>query len=329
MAPGARPSLRPRALRLVQGAAVLLALMFGLEAALEGLGWIDAQVREWLPAGGFLADCVSLYLHIVVLALVLMVLEWWRPGSGAPRRYGAAALFWTMYVPVAVISADVADVAARALQLQPLLDVHARDFAVDGAVELLLHAALILAGAACFDFFYYWFHRLQHAVPLLWAFHSTHHANRSLNALGCYHHPLEDLWRIPLFTLPMAMAFEIVAPELFLLSAFVVGWGLFNHADTSFHLGRPLRHVLADNHYHRIHHALASEYHGANFAGMFSLWDRLFGTQRMPEAGAAALPVGLDDQPHPETVGQFLLGPWQVLAPPHGEAQLASRRSRD
>ena len=51
-----------------------------------------------------------------------------------------------------------------------------------------------------------------------------HHANRSLNALGCYHHPLEDVWRIPLFILPMAVAFEIVAPRLAFVSAFVAGW---------------------------------------------------------------------------------------------------------
>ena len=65
---------------------------------------------------------------------------------------------------------------------------------------------------------------------------------------------------------------------LFLLTAFVKAWGLFNHADTSFNLG-PLRPVLADNHYHRIHHSMAPEHYGSNFAGMFSLWDRVFGTQ--------------------------------------------------
>ena len=33
-----------------------------------------------------------------------------------------------------------------------------------------------------YDFFYYWFHRLQHGSPFLWAQHKLHHSEVALNA---------------------------------------------------------------------------------------------------------------------------------------------------
>jgi sterol desaturase/sphingolipid hydroxylase (fatty acid hydroxylase superfamily) len=303
---------RSRALTIVRAVAVMGIVVLMFEAALQLLGWINVRLRPSASGIGFLFDSGWIYLHVIFFAGVLIALERWMPGSDAPKNYASAALFWLFYVPVAVVAAKLAHMVGRAAGIQPLLDLRLAGFGLSGPPALLAHAGLIVAGAALFDFFYYWFHRLQHAVPLLWAFHSTHHSNRSLNAIGCYHHPLEDLWRIPLFLLPMAAVFQVVAPDLFLLTAFVKAWGLFNHADTSFNLG-PLRRVLADNHYHRIHHSMAPEHYGSNFAGMFSLWDRLFGTQTMPQPGVEKLPVGLVDQPHPQRLRQYLLGPLAVL----------------
>lgn len=313
MNPAVPPVATPQ--RIARAVAVMAVVLLAFELVLLLLGWVNARMRPSSKALEFLFDSGWIYLHVVLFAGVLVGLERWMPGSDAPKNYASAALFWLFYVPVAVIAAKLAHLLVQAVGIRPLLDLRLADFGLTGAPALLAHAGLIVLGAALFDFFYYWFHRLQHAVPLLWAFHSTHHSNRSLNAIGCYHHPLEDLWRIPFFLLPMAVVFQVVAPDLFLLTAFVKAWGLFNHADTSFNLG-PLRPVLADNHYHRIHHSMASEHYGSNFAGMFSLWDRLFGTQTMPAAGVEKLPVGLVDQPHPQTVRQYLFGPLNLLRTP-------------
>ena len=301
--------------RLVVASQWLLMLAL-LLLALEGTMAVLHATAGWLSgaplAPRFAVQCLIVYLHFILLGGALMLLELTMPGSPAPRRYGSAALFWALYVPVAVGVADFMQWLIGALHIQPLIALRFGDFQASGVPGLLLNAGLIVLAAALFDFFYYWFHRLQHTWNWLWAFHSVHHANRSLNALGCYHHPLEDMLRVPFFLVPMALVFRIDAPSLVLLSAFVTAWGLFNHADTRFSLA-PLRFLLADNHYHRIHHSLDPAHFGSNFAGMFSFWDRLFGTQRLPVAGGEHLPVGLDDQPHPSTVADYVLGPWQRL----------------
>lgn len=303
---------RGRTKELLSFIATLALVLILLEAALAGIGWINHNVLQhgWVP--GFVASCLSLYLHIVLFGGALAAVEFFLPGSGTPKRYGHAALFWAFYVPVAVGSAEIASRVVTHFHVTPLLSFHFDALTAKGPAGIAMNAGTILLGAFLLDFFYYWFHRLQHKLSLLWAFHSVHHANRSLNALGCYHHPLEDLWRIPLFLLPMALAFEVVAPRLVLISTFVTAWGVFNHMDSSFNLGR-LRNFLADNHYHRVHHSIAREHYDVNFAGMFSVWDRLFSTQIMPGPAADKLPVGLLDTPHPQTLWQYLAGPVYVL----------------
>ena len=74
-----------------------------------------------------------------------------------------------------------------------------------------------------YDFFYYWFHRLQHGSPFLWAQHKLHHSEVSLNATTALrHHWLEDLLRVFFIVLPMSMAFDL-KPVGAGFVAFVVG----------------------------------------------------------------------------------------------------------
>lgn len=303
----------PTALKGWYFLAVLLAGLLSLQAALSGVGWLNEHLLKGSFLPPFAARCADLYLHIAVLAGALIGIELLYPGHGGPKRYGRAALFWALYVPVSVVSADFAHWAVQGLGIKPLFSFHFESFKLGGLSAIAVNVAAIALGAFLFDFFYYWFHRLQHAVPVLWAFHSVHHANSSINVLSCYHHPLEDLWRLPLFLLPIALVFEVVAPPLFLVTAFVAAWGLFNHMDSGFNLGRA-RWVLADNHYHRLHHSIAEEHYDRNFAGMFSLWDRLFHTQTMPPAGVERLAVGLTNTPDNQTVAQYVSAPFVLIA---------------
>ena len=53
------------------------------------------------------------------------------------------------------------------------------------------------------DFFIYWAHRLQHAVPFLWRFHSVHHTAEHLDWLAAHReHPLDSIYTIGIINLP-------------------------------------------------------------------------------------------------------------------------------
>jgi len=134
-----------------------------------------------------------------------------------------------------------------------------------------------------YDFFYYWFHRLQHGSPFLWAQHKLHHSEYSLNATTALrHHWLEDLLRVFFIVLPMSMAFDL-KPVGAGFAAFVVGvlWPVFIHTNLRLHLG-PLARVLAGPQLHRIHHSVEAHHLDRNFAAFFPLWDQLFGSYCHP-----------------------------------------------
>jgi sterol desaturase/sphingolipid hydroxylase (fatty acid hydroxylase superfamily) len=54
------------------------------------------------------------------------------------------------------------------------------------------------------------------------------------------------------------------------------------HANVGWSFG-PLRGVIVSPTYHRWHHSAEPEALDKNFAGLFTLWDRVFGTFYMPE----------------------------------------------
>ena len=155
------------------------------------------------------------------------------------------------------------------------------------------------------DMLVYWGHRLMHAVPVLWAFHRLHHDEQHVNASTS----LRQHWlTIPVHQMvvfmPLTWLFGVAAtPELVYYALIVLG-GL-HHANWRIRFG-PLTKWFVGPEYHRVHHAPPRAVHDRNFAPLFPIWDRLFGTQQLPDGFA---PTGLADSA--PTSRQ-----WRVLAMP-------------
>jgi sterol desaturase/sphingolipid hydroxylase (fatty acid hydroxylase superfamily) len=167
-------------------------------------------------------------------------------------------------------------------------------------------AGIVVAMIA--DFFYYWFHRLQHAVPFLWRFHAVHHSIREMGAFNCNHHITEDAFRLPFVALPLALVqFQsgfVPAVAVLLIGA----QPIFEHCCTRLHLG-PLRYLIGDPRFHRIHHSLERKHWHVNFGSFTTVWDSLFRTAMFPQKGDWP-EVGLADQPEPMTIKDFVIHPF-------------------
>jgi sterol desaturase/sphingolipid hydroxylase (fatty acid hydroxylase superfamily) len=168
-----------------------------------------------------------------------------------------------------------------------------------GAVSILLSAAFA-------DLVFYWFHRAQHAWPWLWRFHATHHSVRDMSAVNSYHHASEVVIRFVMTALPLSWLSLQAADIPLLVGAFELQVVAI-HSPAKFHLG-PLRRVLADNRFHRIHHSLEERHFDKNFAANFSLWDVLFGTAYFPAADEWP-DTGLAETPEPTSIKDWLLMP--------------------
>ena len=123
---------------------------------------------------------------------------------------------------------------------------------------------------------YYWFHRLHHEVRFLWAAHVVHHSSERFNLSTALRQPLLTPITGPLFWVPLAV---VGYPPAMILTA--QAWSLLYqfwiHTETIDRLG-PLEWIMNTPSHHRVHHGANVEYLDRNHAGIFIIWDRLFGT---------------------------------------------------
>jgi alkylglycerol monooxygenase len=146
------------------------------------------------------------------------------------------------------------------------------------------------------DFFHYWFHRSSHRVSFLWAGHAVHHQSEDYNLTTA----LRQSWLEPLMSLPFYLPLALLGVPLGVFVATHTLQTLYQywiHTRLIGKLGAAER-VLNTPSNHRVHHAINPEYIDKNYAGIFILWDRLFGTytpERAEPAYGVVKPLGSFD----------------------------------
>ncbi len=126
------------------------------------------------------------------------------------------------------------------------------------------------------DLCYYWFHRMHHGVRLLWAAHVNHHSSQYFNFSTALRQPLLTPFTGPLFWTPLALlGFPPVM--IFTAQAWSLIYQFFLHTEAVDKLG-PLEWVMNTPSHHRVHHGKNVPYLDRNHAGVFIIWDRMFGT---------------------------------------------------
>ena len=128
------------------------------------------------------------------------------------------------------------------------------------------------------DLAYYVFHRSAHRVRWFWASHVIHHSSQHYNLSTA----LRQTWtgffsatfifRLPLFLIgfPPAMVFFVAALNLV--------YQFWIHTEVIGRMPRWFEAVMNTPSHHRVHHATNPRYLDSNYAGVFIVWDRMFGT---------------------------------------------------
>jgi sterol desaturase/sphingolipid hydroxylase (fatty acid hydroxylase superfamily) len=128
------------------------------------------------------------------------------------------------------------------------------------------------------DLAYYAFHRSAHRVRWFWASHVIHHSSQHYNLSTALRQTwtgffsLGFLFRLPLFLIgfPPAMVFFVAALNLV--------YQFWIHTEAVGLMPRWFEAVMNTPSHHRVHHATNARYLDRNYAGVFIVWDRLFGT---------------------------------------------------
>jgi sterol desaturase/sphingolipid hydroxylase (fatty acid hydroxylase superfamily) len=152
------------------------------------------------------------------------------------------------------------------------------------------------------DFTGYWRHRFEHS-RLLWPSHVVHHSDTEMTWLTLERfHPIN---RLTTLIIDNAVLLLLGFPPYALVANNLVRhyYGFLIHADVPWTYGR-LGNIFVSPAMHRWHHAADEAAYNTNFATVFSLFDRWFGTFRVPGPCTAAL--GVREATGLGVVGQLL-----------------------
>ena len=233
---------------------------------------------------GFAVDVGRLCVWLALLAAIFVPLE--RFFALHPHKVFRKAIwadvgyyFLSSLLPGLLLAVPLALLAAGAQRLMP-----------DGVYQAIATAPLwvrIPAALVVGEIGAYWGHRWTHEVPFLWRFHEVHHEAEHMDWLvNTRAHPV-DMVFTRLCTLAPLYVFGLGGPagtggSLVPAIMVIIGvaWGFFIHANVRWRFGRA-EHVIATPAFHHWHHTLSGPIN-RNYAPMFPVLDRVFGTLHLP-----------------------------------------------
>jgi sterol desaturase/sphingolipid hydroxylase (fatty acid hydroxylase superfamily) len=158
------------------------------------------------------------------------------------------------------------------------------------------------------DFCYYWFHRLHHEVRMLWAAHENHHSSTHYNLTTA----LRQSWTTPftgfLFWVPLPLlGFPI---EMILIQKSIsLLYQYWLHTELIDRLGW-FGIIFNTPSHHRVHHGRNPIYLDRNHAGIFIIWDKIFGTF---EPEGEAVDYGLTKNIHTHNPVRIAFHEWAAM----------------
>lgn len=214
--------------------------------------------------------------HLVALLIPALATPFYLVGIGIElavlRRRGGSYSFRDANASMTMGTVFLVLNLALGLAFLPLLD-----WLYEGSLLHLDDGVVTwIAVMIVWDFAFYWMHRAEHEVRLLWASHVTHHSSERYNLSTA----LRQTWTpYPehLFMLPLAW---LGFPPVMVIATF--GFNLvyqfWIHTEAIDRMPRWFEAVFNTPSHHRVHHGSNPRYLDRNYAGVLIVWDRLFGT---------------------------------------------------
>ncbi len=132
-----------------------------------------------------------------------------------------------------------------------------------------------------YDFLYYWAHRMSHEINLFWGGHVVHHQSEDYNLSVA----LRQSWFQFIFTTPFYIPLALLGyptEMLVWVSAINLTYQFWIHTELIDKMGF-LEWFMNTPSHHRVHHGRNPKYIDKNHAGVFIIWDRMFGTFQVEE----------------------------------------------
>ena len=127
------------------------------------------------------------------------------------------------------------------------------------------------------DLTYYWNHRIAHTSRLFWASHVVHHSSQKYNLSTA----LRQTWTGSFYTFIFWAPLVLIGfhPVMILVQMSIsLLYQYWIHTEMIKKLPKWFESIFNTPSHHRVHHATNPQYLDRNHAGIFIIWDKLFGT---------------------------------------------------
>lgn len=272
-----------------------------------------------------LSNFVGIFAAFVLGASLCTLIEFLFASEEQSAMSRVRGFFFSLIsLAAAVLATDLTKEFMAQAGLRPLIHwdlastIHSSNLFVVSAGYTVIPLFTIFL----YDFGYYWFHRLQHTVPLLWRYHAVHHSIEELNSFNSYHHVSEYFFRIPLLTVPINLLFSISEPQVIVTGVIIGAVGKLAHANTRICFG-PLRYLFVEPRFHRVHHSVEERHWNRNYAFYFPLLDIVFRTAHFPSRNECPR-TGVNYAREPRNLRMFLFPPEPPEADASREAALSA-----
>lgn len=171
-----------------------------------------------------------------------------------------------------------------------------------------------VASFALMDLTFYYWHRLNHHLPILWRFHLVHHMDPDMDVSTGFRFHLVEVLLSALFRMVQVGLIGVSLPTYTIYELCFQAATMFHHSNVKLPLGlaRLLNLAVVTPRMHGIHHSVVEHENNSNFSVIFRWWDWLHKTLEL-KVRQAELRVGIPAYLKPEDRGliRLLVIPFQ------------------
>ena len=178
---------------------------------------------------------------------------------------------------IAALTCGMGDQIVGLLSSILVLGIYQYVYASFGQLKMSVSEPITwVVGIVAVDLCYYAYHRFSHRVNFAWATHVVHHQSEEYNLAVA----LRQSWFTQSYSWVFYMPLAVLGlPTVVWAGSFAANllYQYWIHTRAIGKLG-PIEWVMNTPSHHRVHHGTNPEYIDKNYAGIFIVWDRLFGT---------------------------------------------------
>jgi sterol desaturase/sphingolipid hydroxylase (fatty acid hydroxylase superfamily) len=175
------------------------------------------------------------------------------------------------------------------------------------------------------DYAYWWWHWVNHMVPLFWRFHNVHHTDLDMDVSTAARFHFGEMLFSAGFLSIAVVAFGIGPIMLLIFFVTFEAATLFQHSNwrIPIKLERVLNRAIVTPRMHGIHHSIVQRETNSNWGTIFCWWDKLHRTLRrdIPQDEITIGVAAYRDEKE-LTLGNLLILPFRKQRPwqlPNGE----------